>query len=130
MKREITIDGSHIIDKTSLYKEFNKKLMPNEDWTLAESLDALNDVFYGDFGEIKGDEPVKLIWTDFNKMNDIFGYNFTLDFYENKLKYPEQFETTVIQNSIDELKNGTGKTYLEIILEIIADHPNIELIKN
>lgn len=130
MKKEITIDGSQIVDKTSLYNEFNKKLMPNEDWTLAESLDALNDVLYGGFGEIKGDEPVKLIWTDFHRMSDIFGYNFTLDFYENKLKYPEQLDKTVIQNSIDALKNGTGKTYLEIILEIIADHPNIELIKN
>lgn len=130
MKKEITIDGSQIVDKTSLYNEFNKKLMPNEDWTLAESLDALNDVLYGGFGEIKGDEPVKLTWTDFDKMNDIFGYNFTLNFYENKLKHPEQFDKKVIQNSIDELKNGTGKTYFEIILEIIADHPNIELIKN
>ncbi len=128
MKKEIQIDGSKIQDLTSLYKEFNDKLMPNEDWELGESLDALDDLLYGGFGEIKGNEAVRFVWTDFEHMKELFGYDFTLNFYQNKLKYPEVFNKNLIQNSIEELQNRTGKTYFEIILEIIESHSNIELV--
>ena len=128
MKKEIQIDGSKIQDLTSLYKEFDDKLMPNEDWELGESLDALDDLLYGGFGEINGNEAVRFVWTDFERMRELFGYNFTLNFYQNKLQYPEVFNIDLIQNSIDELQNGNGKTYFEIILEIIESHSNIELV--
>ncbi|WP_038331292.1 barstar family protein [Empedobacter falsenii] len=128
MKKEIQIDGSKIQDLTSLYKEFDDKLMPNEDWELGESLDALDDLLYGDFGEINGNEAVRFVWTDFERMRELFGYNFTLNFYQNKLQYPEVFNIDLIQNSIDELQNGNGKTYFEIILEIVESHSNIELV--
>lgn len=128
MKKEIQIDGAKIQDLTSLYKEFDDKLMPNEDWELGESLDALDDLLYGGFGEINGNEAVRFVWTDFERMRELFGYNFTLNFYQNKLQYPEVFNIDLIQNSIDELQNGNGKTYFEIILEIVESHSNIELV--
>jgi len=128
MKKEIQIDGAKIQDLTSLYNEFNDKLMPNEDWELGESLDALDDLLYGGFGEINGNEAIRLVWTDFERMKEFFGYDFTLNFYQNKLKYPEIFNKDLIKNSIDELQNGNGKTYFEIILEIIESHSNIELV--
>ena len=128
MKKEIQIDGSKIQDLTSLYKEFNDKLMPNEDWELGESLDALDDLLYGGFGKINGNEAIRFVWTDFERMKELFGYDFTLNFYQNKLKYPEVFNVELIQNSIEELQNGNGKTYFEIILEIIESHSNIELV--
>ena len=128
MKKEIQIDGAKIQDLTSLYKEFNDKLMPNEDWELGESLDALDDLLYGGFGEINGNEAIHFVWTDFERMKELFGYDFTLNFYQNKLKYPEVFNVELIQNSIEELQNGNGKTYFEIILEIIESHSNIELV--
>ena len=128
MKKEIQIDGAKIQDLTSLYKEFNDKLMPNEDWELGESLDALDDLLYGGFGEINGNEAIRLVWTDFERMKEFFGYDFTLNFYQNKLKYPEIFNKDLIKNSIDELQNGNGKTYFEIILEIVESHSNIELV--
>ena len=102
--------------------------MPNEDWELGESLDALDDLLYGGFGEINGNEAIRLVWTDFERMKEFFGYDFTLNFYQNKLKYPEIFNKDLIKNSIDELQNGNGKTYFEIILEIIESHSNIELV--
>lgn len=128
MKKKIQIDGSKIQDLTSLYKEFNDKLMPNEDWELGESLDALDDLLYGGFGEINGNEAIRFVWIDFERMKELFGYDFTLNFYQNKLKYPEIFNKELIQNSIEELQNGNGKTYFEIILEIIESHSNIELV--
>ncbi|WP_312323550.1 ribonuclease inhibitor [Soonwooa sp.] len=129
MKKEILIDGSKIVDKTSLYTELNNKLMPNENWKLGESLDAFNDLLYGGFGEINGNEPIRLIWKDFLRMKELFGHDFTLNFYHEKLKYPNSYNKNLIKNSIKELNAGTGKTYFEIILEIIADHPNIELVE-
>ena len=127
--KQIIIEGTKITDKASLYEEFNQKLMPNEDWKMGESLDAFNDVLYGGFGEIVGNEAVQIIWKNFDENKNLFGYEFTLNFYQEKLKFPEKFNVAFFEKSINDLKKGIGKTYFEIILEIIADHPNIELIK-
>ena len=127
--KQIIIEGSKITDKASLYEEFNQKLMPNEDWKMGESLDAFNDVLYGGFGEIVGNEAVQIIWKNFDENKNLFGYEFTLNFYLEKLKFPEKFNVAFFEKSIDDLRKGIGKTYFQIILEIIADHPNIELIK-
>lgn len=129
MKKEIIIDGNRILDKKSLYEEINRVFMQNEDWKLGESLDALNDLLYGGFGVIKESEEVQLIWKNFEENQKIFGFDFTLKFYQEKLQYPQTFNIKFIQKSIQELKEGKGMTYFEMILDIISEHPNIELIK-
>lgn len=128
MAKRICIDGNNISDKKSLYQEINRVFMADEDWTIGESLDALNDLFYGGFGLIDGNEPVELIWTNFNHNKELFGVDFTIEFYQEKLKQPEIFSSKIIQKNISDLENGTGLTYFEIILEIIAEHKNITLI--
>lgn len=102
--------------------------MTNEDWKIGESLDALNDLFYGGFGLIDGGEPIELTWTNFEQNKNLFGYDFTMEFYQEKLKQPKVFSTKIIQQNISALENGTGLTYFEMILEIIAEHKNITLI--
>lgn len=102
--------------------------MANEDWKIGGSLDALNDLFYGGFGLIDGNEPIELIWTNFDYNKELFGHNFTMEFYQEKLKQPKVFSTKIIQQKINELEAGAGLTYFEMILEIIADHKNIKLI--
>ncbi len=129
MKKEIIIDGNRILDKKSLYEEINRVFMQNEDWKLGESLDALNDLLYGGFGVIKASEEVRLIWKNFEENQKIFGFDFTLRFYQEKLQDPRTFNLKLIQKSIQELKEGKGMTYFEMILDIISEHPNIELIK-
>ncbi len=129
MKKEIVIEGALIHDKTSFYVEINRKFMENESWLLAESLDAFDDLLYGGFGAIKEKEEVLLIWKNFEANKKDLGYDFTLDFYKKKLEDPESFDSAAIQQKIDDLKNGNGQTYFEIIEEIISEHPNIELIK-
>lgn len=128
MKKEIIIDGNRILDKKSLYEEINRVFMQNEDWKLGESLDALNDLLYGGFGVIKESEEVRLIWKNFEENQKIFGFDFTLRFYQEKLQDPRTFNLKFIQKSIQELKEGKGMTYFEMILDIISEHPNIELI--
>ena len=128
MTKKICINGNNISDKKSLYQEINRVFMANEDWKIGESLDALNDLFYGGFGLIDGGEPIELTWTNFEQNKDLFGYDFTMEFYQEKLKQPKVFSTKIIQQNISALENGTGLTYFEMILEIIAEHKNITLI--
>ena len=128
MAKRICIDGNNISNKKSLYQEINRVFMADEDWKIGESLDAINDLFYGGFGLIKGNEPVELIWKNFNHNKELFGFDFTLDFYKEKLKQPEIFSTKIIQKNINDLENGKSLSYFDMILEIIAEHENITLI--
>jgi len=128
MTKRICINGSNISDKESLYQEINRVFMANEDWNIGESLDALNDLFYGGFGLTSGNEPIELTWKNFDHNKELFGFDFTMEFYQEKLKLPEVFSNKIIQQNIRELENGKGLTYFETILEIISEHKNITLI--
>jgi len=126
-ERTFVIDGTKIHDIPSFYQEINRIFMANEDWKLGQSLDALNDMLYGGFGEIKGGGKIRLIWMASEKNRMDLGMEVTREFYRNKLKSPV-FDAEFVNDKLTELDNGTGKTYFEIVLEIIADHPNIELV--
>ncbi len=104
--------------------------MVNEDWKLGTSLDALNDMFYGGFGEIKGNEQINLIWKNFEQNRQDLGLELTQAYYQDKLKSPDIFNIEFVQEKLYELEKGTGQTYFEIILEIIGEHSNIKLIPN
>lgn len=128
MSKQIIIDGNQIYDIKSLYEEINLKFMQGEDWQLGESLDAFDDLLYGGFGAIKGDEPINLVWKNFENNREVLGFDLTLNFYENKLKQPQIFNKKIIEEKIQKLKNTGRDTYFDIILEIIASHSNITLI--
>lgn len=127
MAKTIIIEGNNIYDIPSFYKEINRVFMPNEDWILGQSLDALNDLFYGGYGGIKGDEEITLLWKDFEKNREDLGLELTVKYYKDKLESPSRFNLNFVQEKLYELENGVGKTYFEIILEIIGEHPNIVL---
>ena len=129
MKKEIVIDGSRISDKKTLFEELNRKFMQGEDWEIGESLDAFNDILYGGVGVIKGNEPILLTWKNFEESAAQLGREFTIDFYQQKLQHPELFDATIIQERLEELRNNKGQTYIEIILEMIAEHQQIEFVK-
>lgn len=103
--------------------------MKNVDWKLGNSLDALNDMFYGGYGEIKGDEEIYLVWKDFEKNRQDLGSGLTKAWYMDKLNSPSIFNAELFREKLSALENGTGQTYFDIILEIIDEHPNIKLIK-
>lgn len=58
------------------------------------------------------------------------GFQTTLEFYQNKLQSPEIFNHKFVLSKINELHNGVGLTFFEIVLEIIANHDNIMLIND
>ena len=128
--KKIIIEGKNINNIETFYEEVNRVFMLHENWKIAQSLDAFNDMLYGSFGEIKGKEKIQLIWKDIEQNQKSLGFQTTLEFYQNKLKSPEIFYRKFVLSKIDELHNGVGLTFFEIILEIIADHENIILIND
>ncbi|KKC37265.1 ribonuclease inhibitor [Devosia epidermidihirudinis] len=128
MSKTITIDGGAIDDIGSFYAEINRVFMVGVDWQLGESLDAFNDLLYGGFGAIEGNEAIDLVWTEFERSRDRLGRDVTRRFLSAKLSHPDRFDTARIERDLAALDAGEGQTYFEILLEIIGDHPNITLI--
>ncbi|NDW08928.1 barstar family protein [Dysgonomonas sp. 520] len=128
MIKTIIINGNNIHDIPSFYEEINRVFMADEDWKIGQSLDALNDMFYGGYGEINGDEEVHLVWTNFEQNRKDLGYELTKSYYQRKLEQPSIFNVDFVKKKLTELENGTGQTYFEIILEIIGEHKNVKLI--
>lgn len=128
--KKIIIEGKNINNIETFYEEVNRVFMSQENWKIAQSLDAFNDMLYGSFGEIKGKEKIQLIWKDIEQNQKSLGFQTTLEFYQDKLKSPEIFNRKFVLSKIDELHHGVGLTFFEIVLEIISNHDNIILIKN
>ena len=101
--------------------------MANTDWKLAPSLDALNDVLHGGYGAIEGSEPVELVWQNMEQNRSDLGLEATRAWLQNKLG-SGQFNQEKIAKDLAELEGGSGPTYFDIVLQIIADHPNIHLL--
>ncbi|SJN49467.1 hypothetical protein FM107_18760 [Sphingobacterium sp. JB170] len=102
--------------------------MQDVDWKLGHSLDAFSDLLYGGFGLIESTEPIDLVWLNFEKNRTDLGRELTLNHYRQKLLKPNIFNMEIIDAQIDELEQGRGKTYFDILLEIIGEHENITLI--
>jgi len=130
LMKKIIIEGKNIDNIETFYEEVNRVFMSQENWKIAQSLDAFNDLLYGSFGEIKGKEKIQLIWKDIEQNQKSLGFQTTLEFYQNKLKSPEIFNRKFVLSKIDELHHGVGLTFFEIVLEIISDHDNIILIND
>jgi len=125
--KEYRIEGAGVNGISDLYKELNRELMVGADWRMGQSLDALNDALYGVDSEIREGHPVVFIWHDHAHSRATLGYGETLRWLLDKLSRPETFNQSRIQSDLDDLRSGVGKTYFELILEVFADHPLIEL---
>lgn len=130
LMKKIIIEGKNINNIETFYEEVNRVFMLHENWKIAQSLDAFNDLLYGSFGEIKGKEKIQLIWKDMEQNQKSLGFQTTLEFYQNKLQSPEIFNHKFVLSKINELHNDVGFTFFEIVLEIIANHDNIMLIND
>ena len=109
--KKIIIEGKNINNIETFYEEVNRVFMSDEDWKIAQSLDAFNDMLYGSFGEIKGKEKIQLIWKDMEQNQKSLGFQTTLEFYQNKLKSPEIFNRKFVLSKINELHNDVGFTF-------------------
>lgn len=121
------LEGGNIHDIPSFYDEINRVFMAGEDWKLGPSLDALDDMLYGGYGAIEGSEPVILIWRQMEKNRADLGLDATRAHYLAKLDFPDQFNVQRILDDLAALERGDGATYFDIVCEILAGHPRIEV---
>ena len=124
----LSIIGRNIRDIPTFYAEINRVFMAEEDWRLADSLDALNDLLYGGYGAIEGREPVRIVWHDIAASRSALGVEATRAFLAEKLQRPDLFNVHVFGRQLEALDRGTGQTYFEIVREIIGDPHNIALV--
>lgn len=123
-----TIDGAAVRDIPSFYEEINRVFMAGETWRLGDSLDALNDLLYGGFGALAGQPGVRVVWQQHKIAEVALGREATLAHYRDKLQHPDVYSVAHFRGLIDDFENGAGQTYFDIVLEIFADHPEIELV--
>lgn len=116
----------HGID--DFYAQLNRLLMAGEDWELGPSLDALNDVLWGGIGAMQGQQSVRFVWRDHAASRRALGRQATEEWLLSKAAQPQTFNAQAIQRQLEELRSGTGPSYFERILQVFADHPNVELV--
>lgn len=123
-----TIEGSAVHDIASFYAELNRLFMAEEDWQLGASLDALDDLLHGGVGALAGADAVRIVWRDHTFSRAALGLEATAEYYREKLRHPETFNAEHFRQRLAELDAGTGPTYFAIVLDVFADHRDIELI--
>jgi hypothetical protein len=118
-KKMTVINGSHFSNVAGFYEEVSQLFLKDEDWKVG-TLDGFDDILYGFEGEI--------IWVNSESSKQVLGFDLTKEFYENKIRQGKPFNVKLIQQKLDELIAGKGKTLFEILIEIIESHQNITLV--
>lgn len=125
----LVLEGSAIHDIPGFYVEINRVFMANEDWQLGESLDALDDLLYGGYGALAGQQDGVLQWKDIAHSEHALGVDATRRWLQQKLRQPGRFNIAPLRAQLDALERGEGQTYFDIVLEIIAAHPTLQLVR-
>lgn len=125
---ELHLDGSAVRDIPSFYDEINRIFMAGEDWDLAPSLDALDDLLYGGFGVAQHAAHIELIWTNVATSQGALGYEETRRYYKEKLEPGSPFQKPLFEEKLAALESGSGPTYFDLVMEVFAAHPHITVI--
>ncbi|GGF33288.1 hypothetical protein GCM10010922_05510 [Microbacterium sorbitolivorans] len=124
---EYRIHGASVDEIADLYDQFNHEFMRDEDWRMGASLDALNDVLYRLDAEARDGDPAVVVWDDHAHSRASLGFDATERWILDKLAQPGTSNAEKFGRDLAALRAGTGPTYFEIVLDIFADHPAIEL---
>jgi RNAse (barnase) inhibitor barstar len=123
----LVLAGSAINDIPSFYSEINRVFMAGEDWQLGHSLDALDDMLYGGYGVLAGHESATVIWQDIEQTRSALGEETTRTWLKAKLDSEGTFNVRTIAAQLEALDASEGQTYFQIVMEIFAAHPRIQL---
>ncbi len=124
----IEIDGSAVHGIPSLYAELDRVFMPDEEWRLGESLDALDDLLYGGFGVLHGTDGARVVWRDAEHSRAALGVETTRAYYRAKLDRPDVYAAAPAQRALEALDRGEGETYFDLVLRVFRGHAEIELV--
>ena len=124
----IVLQGEQINDISSFYRVINQELMPKESWKIG-TLDSLEDLLYGGLGRLKDYDGLVINWKNIDYSRKALGVETTLAYYRKKLAPNSPFNKPYFQKQLEDLEQGKGRTYFDIILEIISGRPNVQLIE-
>jgi hypothetical protein len=99
--------------------------MKNETWSIGHSLDAFNDMLYGQYGKISVEGSVEIVRRNIELSRHSLGFEATHALLSEKQRQPKIFDADLIGQQLVDLERGRGKSYFDSVLDIIADHPNI-----
>jgi hypothetical protein len=125
---DLRIEGGRVRDIPSLYAELNRVFMADEEWRLGESLDALDDLLYGGFGVLAHTSIARVVWADSAVSRDALGIPLTRAHLAAKLERPDIYAVGPARAALDDLERGGGMTYFELVLQVFAGHPELELV--
>lgn len=121
--RTLHLDGARVDSIAAFYAELDRAFMAGEDRRLAPSLDALEDLLLGGLGAA----PVTVVWHGFERSRAALGFAATHEHYLAKVADP-RCDTALFRRRLADLEEGRGKTYAELVLEVFARHPEVELV--
>lgn len=124
----VHIEGARVTGIPLLYVELNRVFMPDEDWTLGESLDALDDLLYGGFGVLHGVDAARVVWRDAAVSREALGLETTRAYYLAKIARPDVYAVGAARRALEALDAGAGETYFDLVLQVFRGHPTIELV--
>lgn len=124
---QFTIDGSRIHDIPSFYAELSRVLMPDSNWQLGQNLDALDDLLSGGVGALSDGSPVRIVWTDHDASRQALGTTTTENYYQHKADHGTPQAKAAAERALSQLRAGRGRTYYDLVQEVFADHPEIDL---
>ncbi|RKW69514.1 ribonuclease inhibitor [Galactobacter caseinivorans] len=122
------IQGAQVAGIADFYAELNRLLMQDEDWEVGPSLDALNDLLYGGIGALVNVERPRFVWRDHAASRAALGVPATEEWLLSKLTSPAGFDQQGIRVQLAALRAGEGPSYFDLILEVFAEHPEVELV--
>lgn len=127
-KQIVTFDGNKFSNIEEFYIEVYSVLTKSLDWKVAHNFDAFNDILYGGFGVYEPKEKIIINWINYSKSIHDLGRNHSIAYYESRAVDLMGSRRFYFQKKADDLKDGGGETLLDTIVEIIKDHPNVQLV--
>ncbi|GAA5150646.1 hypothetical protein GCM10025768_15950 [Microbacterium pseudoresistens] len=121
------IDGAAIGTIDDLYDQLNALLMADEDWRMGANLDALDDVLYRFDHDLARAPHAEFVWDGHAHSERALGLETTRRWLEAKLDRPGMFNESGIRRQLEQLLDGEGKTYFEIVCQVFGDHPGVRL---
>jgi RNAse (barnase) inhibitor barstar len=125
-KQTLTINGDNFSDLVSFFKEMDRVLTKDLDWDTGHNLDAFNDLLRGGYGVYEYEEPINLTWRNISKSKRDLGFESTKTWYEQKIDENKGMDVQYFKDELKKMAEKNGKTLFDIIIEIIANHKQID----
>lgn len=117
------IDGSSFHDPEGFYDEVERSLLKGAKW--GRNLDALNDIFYGDFGPLPS--HFEVVWRYSAESRRVLDHVATAAELRSRLERARPDARPHLEARLRAAERGAGPTLFDDMIEIIASHENVAL---